>query len=96
MLFRFGAAQIGVATVAGRALVGRVLGDDSDTDLALVRIDEAVKLPAAALGFECTVTAGVVSAVGRCLRAYSGRLIDDVIQTDAARSPPPKALRPPG
>jgi S1-C subfamily serine protease len=101
-----GGSRVDVTTIDGRRLSARVVGDDPDTELALVRINESVTLPTAKLGdskrlkpgqvviaighplgFESTVTTGVISALGRSLRASTGRLIDDVIQTDAALNP---------
>jgi S1-C subfamily serine protease len=92
----------------GRSMRGDVVGQDTDSDLAVVRVAHQTGLPlpwatigdsravrvgqiAIAIGnpygFSHSVTAGVVSALGRSLRGRSGRLMDDIIQTDASLNP---------
>ena len=100
-----GARDLRISLADGRRLHAEVIGDDPDTDLAVVRADAAdvthleladsdrIKAGQIAvaigspMGFQQTITAGIVSALGRSLRAQSGRAIDNIIQTDAALNP---------
>ena len=100
-----GSDKVVAQTPDGRESHAELIGDDPDTDLAVLRINlpdlhhlrfadsEKINVGQIAvaignpLGLDNTVTAGIVSALGRTFPARTGRLIDNVLQTDAALNP---------
>jgi len=100
-----GSQNIKVKLHDGSSRPATLIGEDPDTDLAILKISDAAFTSAKLgdadqlkigqlviaignpLGFHHTVTAGVVSALGRTLESQNGRMMDSMIQTDAALNP---------
>jgi S1-C subfamily serine protease len=100
-----GATGLQATLPDGRVVAGELVGDDADSDLAVVKIgadhlaharlgdSSRLRVGQVAIaigspyGFQHTVTAGIISALGRSMRSATGRLLDNIIQTDAALNP---------